>query len=149
MILSPHSNSIFIKHMQESFVPVSATDTYSCVEVYLHPFTLVPYGEIYKFSLGLLHPGENFTGCTWDKMLGFVEEISFLYLPGVEPRFFGLSVCTLLCVPIAVFRFFIWTSIYIHILPFVCLLLARQPPMGHGLLIIEDSRSQKTTHHSR
>jgi hypothetical protein len=32
---------------------------------------------------------------------------------------------------------------------FVCLLLARQPPMGQGLLIIEVSRSHTTTHHSR
>jgi hypothetical protein len=32
---------------------------------------------------------------------------------------------------------------------FVYLFLARQPPVGHGLLIHEDSRSHTTTHHSR
>ena len=32
---------------------------------------------------------------------------------------------------------------------FVCLFLARMPPVGHGLLIIEVSRSQTRTHHSR
>ena len=33
---------------------------------------------------------------------------------------------------------------------FVCLfVLARQPPVGHGLLILEVSRSHTTTHHSR
>ena len=30
-----------------------------------------------------------------------------------------------------------------------CLFLARQPPVGHGLLIHEVSRSHTTTHHSR
>ena len=32
---------------------------------------------------------------------------------------------------------------------FVCLFLAQQPPVGHGLLINEVSRSHTTTHHSR
>ena len=32
---------------------------------------------------------------------------------------------------------------------FVCLLLGRQPPVGHGLLIHDASISHKTTHHSR
>ena len=32
---------------------------------------------------------------------------------------------------------------------FVCLFLALQPPVGHGLLIHEVSRSHTTTHHSR
>jgi len=32
---------------------------------------------------------------------------------------------------------------------FVCLFLARQPPVGQGLLIHEISRSHTTTHHSR
>ena len=31
----------------------------------------------------------------------------------------------------------------------VCLFLALQPPVGHGLLIHEISRSHTTTHHSR
>jgi len=31
----------------------------------------------------------------------------------------------------------------------VCLFLARQPPVGHGLLIHEVSRSHTTTHHSQ
>jgi hypothetical protein len=112
MVVSPHSNSIFIKYIQETFVPVAATDTYSCVAVYLHPLTLLPDGEIFKSSRGLHHPGETLTGYTWDRRLGPVEEISFLHLPAVEPRFFGLSVCTLLGVPTALFRFFIWTSTY-------------------------------------
>jgi len=32
---------------------------------------------------------------------------------------------------------------------FVCLFLARQPPVGQDLLIHEASRSHTTTHHSR
>jgi len=32
---------------------------------------------------------------------------------------------------------------------FVCSLLARQPPVGQGLLIYVVSRSNTTTHHSR
>jgi len=32
---------------------------------------------------------------------------------------------------------------------FVSLFLARQPPVGQGLLIHEVSRSHSTTHHSR
>jgi len=32
---------------------------------------------------------------------------------------------------------------------FVCLFLARQPPVGQGLLIYEVSRSHTTKHHSR
>ena len=36
-----------------------------------------------------------------------------------------------------------------HYIVFVCLLLARQPPTGQGLVIIEVSRTYTTTHHSR
>ena len=32
---------------------------------------------------------------------------------------------------------------------FVCLFLARQPPVAQGLLLHEVSRSHTTTHHSR
>ena len=90
---------------------MSATDTYICVAVYLHPLTLVPNGEIFKSSSRLHHPGENLTGYTWDRRLGFVKEICFLYLSGFEPRFLGLSVCSLLGVPISAFWLFIWASI--------------------------------------
>jgi len=71
---------------------MSAADTYSWVEVNFHPFTLVPNGEIFKSSSGLRHPGENRTGYTLDRKLCFAEEISSLFLPGDEPKFFGLSV---------------------------------------------------------
>jgi hypothetical protein len=76
------------------------------VAVYLHPLAFVPNGEIFKSSLGLHHPGENLTGYIWDKRLGFVKEISFLHIPGVEPRFFGLSVCSPLGVPTVALRLF-------------------------------------------
>jgi hypothetical protein len=33
MVLSTYSNSIFIKYIKETFVPVSVTDTYSRMEV--------------------------------------------------------------------------------------------------------------------
>jgi len=35
------------------------------------------------------------------------------------------------------------------IMSWFCLFLARQPPVGQGLLIHGDSRSHTTTHHSR
>jgi hypothetical protein len=39
--------------------------------------------------------------------------------------------------------------IKVGLIQFVCLFLARQPPVGQGVLIHEVSRSHTATHHSR
>ena len=43
----------------------------------------------------------------------------------------------------------VFTVLAFHSSMFVCLFLARQPPMSHGLLIHEVSRLHTMTHHSR
>jgi hypothetical protein len=62
-------------------------------------------------------PRRKSHGYTWDRRLGFIKGVSCLNPPGVEPRFFGISVCSVLGVPTAATRFFIWTSI--HAYPYV------------------------------
>ena len=119
MVSPPRSYSVFIKRTQEKICPcVSHGHIYLCGSRF-SPIYLVRNGEIFKFSSGFRHPGENLTGYTLDRRLCFAEEISFLHLPGVEPRFFGLSVRTTWCTDCRS-RLFIWTSLYMYIYTFVC-----------------------------
>ena len=60
-----------------------------------------------------------------------------LFLDHVKELFFSPLLCLIVSLFSEKFRLF------------VCLFLARQPPVGHGLLIHEVSRSHTTTYHSR
>jgi len=54
--------------------------------------------------------------------------------------------CMYVCMHVCMYLFIMYVC---NVRVYVCLFLARQPPLGHGLLILEVSRSHKTMHRSR
>ena len=105
-----------------------------------HLFCFHPQGKVLNFLQHDLHVSDQTCLQECPELFLSYQITSPIFYTVVEQKVFLISVTLAYT--------FTCTLFLLHV-PFVCLFLARQPPVGHGLLIHEVSRSHTTTHHSR